>query len=529
MYQIFIVEDELLIRQSIRNVIEKMPGPYALCGEASDGEMALAMMQDLMPDILLTDIRMPFLDGFDLIKNCKAMMPWLKVVIISGFGDFESAQKAISLGVDQYLPKPVRQADLIKVIEEMASQIEKDKSSRGTALPDGLDEEEVLKVLRQHFMRQILYGEADTGKLLERMQRLKMDIMRTHYLVAVSSFDTPNVDHKIIENTVQKALSGTQTLMYSFNFQDRMTILAYDNDPDILTERVYQFLNILRHELQDICPVITTVISSDVRRLGEIPEAFKTATGLMRMVSGVAAGQVINVRDTAQLTANIFRPESPFGEEFQQKLKHASPEDADCLLDEILTSPDGKRFDSTFVRYNGLLTLMRLALQKIARYNPDADEKDIAAQLSAQYDILSAAGSKKKFRETARDLLLQLLSTRKENPGEIKYHHVISQAEQYVKENFCDQNISLISVANHVAMSAAYFSTVFSQTTGRSFISYLTALRIEKAQELLTTTNMKLADIALEVGYNEPNYFSHVFRKTTGITPKEYRAKRGEK
>ena len=75
-------------------------------------------------------------------------------------------------------------------------------------------------------------------------------------------------------------------------------------------------------------------------------------------------------------------------------------------------------------------------------------------------------------------------------------------------------------------MSAAYFSTVFSQTTGRSFISYLTALRIEKAQELLTTTNMKLADIALEVGYNEPNYFSHVFRKTTGITPKEYRAKR---
>ena len=117
MYQIFVVEDELLIRQSIRNVIEGMQGPYAFCGEASDGEIALAMMQDLMPDILLTDIRMPFLDGFELIKNAKSMMPWLKVVIISGFGDFESAQKAISLGVDQYLLKPVRQADLIRVIE----------------------------------------------------------------------------------------------------------------------------------------------------------------------------------------------------------------------------------------------------------------------------------------------------------------------------------------------------------------------------------------------------------------------------
>ena len=522
MYQIFVVEDELLIRQSIRNVIENMPGPYAFCGEASDGEMALAMMQDLMPDILLTDIRMPFLDGFGLIKSAKAMMPWLKIVIISGFGDFESAQKAISLGVDQYLLKPVRQADLVRVIEEMAAQIEKEKSERSAALPEGLDEEEVLKVLRQHFMRQIIYGEEDTGKLLERMQQLKLDMLRTCYLVAVCSFDSPNIDHKILENTVTKVLGETKTLMYYFNNQDRMTILAYDNDLEAMTERVYRFLTILRHELQDICPLITTVISNDVRRLGEISEAYRTAYGLLKTVSGIAAGQVINVQDTAQLAANIFTPDSVFGEDFQQKLKHAVPEDAEALLDSEIAS-DRKRFDSRMIRYNGLLSLMRIAVQKNARYNPEADEKDIAVQISGQYDILSAAGSLKKFRETALGLIRQILSTHKGNTEEIKYHHVISQAEQYVKENFCDQNISLISVANHVAMSAAYFSTVFSQTTGRSFINYLTSLRIDRAKELLTSTNMKLADIALSVGYNEPNYFSHVFRKTVGMTPKEYR------
>ena len=110
MYQIFVVEDELLIRQSIRNTIEQMQGPYSFCGEASDGEMALSIMQDLMPDILITDIRMPFLDGFGLITHAKAMMPWLKVIIISGYGDFEYARKAITLGVDQYLLKPVRPA-----------------------------------------------------------------------------------------------------------------------------------------------------------------------------------------------------------------------------------------------------------------------------------------------------------------------------------------------------------------------------------------------------------------------------------
>ena len=135
MYQIFVVEDELLIRQNIRNMVEKMQGPYAFCGEASDGEMALSMIQELMPDILLTDIRMPFLDGLGLIRHAKAMMPWLKVAIISGYGDFEYAQKAISLGVDQYLLKPVRQAELVQAVEAMAAQIEKTKNTGNTMEP----------------------------------------------------------------------------------------------------------------------------------------------------------------------------------------------------------------------------------------------------------------------------------------------------------------------------------------------------------------------------------------------------------
>ena len=112
---------------------------------------------------------------------------------------------------------------------------------------------------------------------------------------------------------------------------------------------------------------------------------------------------------------------------------------------------------------------------------------------------------------------------KQENPANIKYSHVISRAEKYVAENFCDPNISLISVAKYVGLSSAHFSTVFSQTLGRSFINYLTAMRIERAKELLTTTSLKLSTIAMEIGYNEPNYFSHVFRKVEGITPKEYR------
>ncbi|MBO4837067.1 MAG: helix-turn-helix domain-containing protein [Clostridia bacterium] len=524
MYQIFVVEDELLIRQSIRNAIEHMQGPYAFCGEASDGEMALSMMQDLMPDILLTDIRMPFLDGFGLIRHAKAMMPWLKIAIISGYGDFESAQQAISLGVDQYLLKPVLTADLVRAIEAMAAQIEKSKAARST-LPAGLDEDEVLGALRQAFLRQLLYGGSDTGELLEKARTLQLDIIRSHYLVCVCSFDAPDMDQRVLKNTVHKALNGMDNTMCCFNSLDQMTLLDCDNDPEALNERVYRFINILHHELADVCPVITTVIGDEVQRLGAICDAYKTAAGLLKTVSGIAPGQVINVSDTAQITADILQLNSPFGTAFQQKLQYAGPDDVPRLLDEVLQSPAGEQFDSLLMRYNALIVLLRTAVQMTVRNSPDADEKDIAAQLSSQFNILAAAGSRESFRRTAEELLRRALSVRQETPGEMKYSHVISRAEKYVHDNFCDPNISLISVARHIGMSPAHFCTVFSQIVGRPFIAYLTALRMQRAKELLRGTNMRLSDIAMEIGYNEPNYFSHVFRKTEGMTPKEYRSR----
>ncbi len=525
MYQIFVVEDELLIRQNIRNIIENMQGPYAFCGEASDGEMALSIMQDLMPDIMLTDIRMPFLDGFGLIRHAKAMMPWLKIAIISGYGDFEYAQKAISLGVDQYLLKPVRPAELTRVIEEMAAQIEKSKAARN-AIPGGLDEDEVMQALRQQFMQQLLYDGSDINGLLERAQLLKLDIVRSCYLIAVCSFDSPDTDHRAIRNAALKVLMDTGFPLYYFNDADQMTLLACDNDSEALNERMYRLISILRHELHDLCPVITTVIGNEAQRLGAICDAYKKASSLLKTVSGVAAGMVINAKDTSQVTADIIRLDSPFGEEFQKKLQFAGSRDVPQLLDEALAPPAGNQFESMLIRYNALISLIRTAVYIMSRNNPDADEKKLAEQLNGQFDILSAAGSKNSFRQAAQDILVKALDSRQENPKEVNYQYVIGRAEKYAQENYSDPNISLISAAQHVGMSSAYFSTVFSQTTGRSFIAYLTGLRIERAKELLANTSMKLSDIALEIGYNEPNYFSHVFRKAEGITPKEYRSRR---
>jgi len=520
-YQIFVVEDELLIRQSIRNVIENMSGPFAFCGEASDGEMALSMMQDMMPDIVLTDIRMPFLDGFELIRHARQMMPWLKIVIISGFDDFEYAQKAIALGVDQYLLKPVRAQELTRAIEQMAQQIEVSKAQN--MLPQGYDRDEVQLALKQHLMRQMLYGGAAAGTLLERARSLQLDIVRTHYQVILFSFDYEEMDQRLLQVAVQNVLGKLQIPLYYLGESSKLTLLLYGNDAATLNEQVYQSITILRHEIKELCPTITIVIGSVVRRLSGVCEAYKAAADLLKKVSTVSAGQVIDINDTAQITAEIVGFSGLFGDEFQQKLQYAAAQDVPTLVDEVLEGPAANQFNSVLVRYYALIDILKMTVQMISRVTPGVEEKDAATQLSSRHDLFAASSRRESFRETAVELLTQAVGLKQENLTNMKYSHVISRAEKYVAENFCDPNISLISTARHVGMSPAHFSTVFSQTMGRSFINYLTGMRIERAKELLTSTNQKLASIAMEIGYNEPNYFSHVFRKVEGITPKEYR------
>ena len=521
MYQIFVVEDELLIRQSIRNTIEKMQGPYACCGEASDGEMALSMMQDLMPDILITDIRMPFLDGFGLIRHARAIMPWLKVVVISGYGDFEYTQKAITLDVDQYLLKPVRPADLIQVIEEIASEIEKEKSTPRN--PAGFAEDEVRFALQNHFMQQLLYGGTDTGTLLEQSRTLHLDIIRSNYQVVLCLFDAPGTDLSALRPAARNLLTNTEQILYYFNEADLLTIIFCNNDRDALDERTYLLINILKHELKELCPIITTVIGSKVQRLGEINRAYLDALNMLKKISTVAAGQVINADDTAQITADIVRFSGPFSDTLQQRLQYSSAEDVPALLDEILSEEGGDQFGSTLIRYHALVYLLKVSVHIIADNSPGEDEDAIADRISSSYNIFESSGQYDTFRKTAQEMLQTALATKKSKYVEVKYSHVISLAEKYLLENFCDPNISLLSTAHHVGMSPAHFSTIFSQKLGKTFINYLTSLRMEKAKELLTSTNRKLSEIALDVGYNEPNYFSHVFRKMEGITPKEYR------
>jgi two-component system response regulator YesN len=522
MYKIFIVEDELLIRQNIRNIIESIQGPYVLAGEAADGEMALSMMRDILPDVLITDLRMPFLDGFGLIRHVKAVIPWLKIIIISGYDEFESAQKAISLGVDMYLLKPVRRGELEAAISKVVLRL--DESRRENSATGGFDENERQYALEQHFVSQLLYGSEDTGYVLERARSLGMDVVHPLYKIAMFCFDIHDDKREEFRAQIFRILQEQNIRLFHFNGSDQLTVILCGDNKTALNDKTRQFINIAQDALGSL-GVVTAVAGGIVERLSAIRDSCAAAGAMIKMMRGIGSAEIIDINDTAQIAADIVSFSGVFDGSLYSKLSEAAEEDVPAILDPYLHGADGDKFNSVLFRSYALAEILKTAVSLVCTAKPGTNRKDIAAKLSGSHDIFLACERRDSFENQAVRLLGEAVRLRREGSAQPKHGNIINHAKEYVAENFCDPNISLISTAKFVGMSPAHFSTIFAQTTGTSFINYLTAMRVSRAKELLTRSDMKLSAIAMDIGYNEPNYFSHVFKKVEGITPKEYRNK----
>jgi two-component system response regulator YesN len=393
MYNVFLAEDEIVVREGIRNSIPWEKTPYTLAGEAPDGEIALPMIRDIKPDILVTDIRMPFMDGLALSRIVKKELPWIKIVILSGHDEFDYAREAISVGVEEYLLKPVSAQDMIKTLDRIAKRIDEEK------------------------------------KNLLNIEHLKAQIR-----------------------------SSADALLKIANY-------------------------------------------------GGLPQ---TAGGAAEKEGGLLPGEGFDPSRIPNIDGDMFIT----------RLKYAQKKDIDALLREYTKNAEYD-FDGSGMMASFILGEIIVAASKTAEAL-NGDIKDIAPFSLDQKTLLEITSSRDVFFEKIRSLLEAVIEYRDAHAGG-RYQSVIVKAREYINKNFAAEDISLNSTAAHVGLSPNHLSAVFVQETGENFIEYLTRMRIERAKRLLSATAMKSADIALETGFSDPHYFSFIFKKNTGLSPREYR------
>lgn len=553
MIKVFLVEDEIVMRSGIRNIIPWEREGFSFAGEAGDGELAYPAILKARPDILITDIRMPFMDGLELSERVKRELPDIRIILISGYSDFAYAKEAIRIGVTDYLTKPVTAAGLLETLKHVARKVEEDRRRREMKEQYQKEGEARITLEQQKLFSRILEGGIDGRQIRKEGERLGLDFTASCYqvvLLCVRGLDgeVPNDEDPDGKSPDDESPDGGASdgragvdLEARLGTLDRLIVVKRGMDgymlllgadaPEEMEARFLALQGVITR-LHDTAGIaFFGGVGTVVIRLGEIRDSYQSAA---RAFSGrffMEWNRFVSGTDSPDGAGKLFDIRSLGTEALSQKaivnfLKNGAAGEIDEFVENYYESIGAEHFSSRIFRQyvvmNIAVSLKSFAEEAKIREEfpgmPDAD----AALLSERI------GTKEGFTQFFGGALRMAIALRNRH-AKRRYGAVILDAKRFIGEHYDSADLTLQTVAGRVHMSSSYFSTVFSKETGQTFVEYLTFLRMEKAKELLSCTGMKTIDIAFSVGYRDPHYFGYLFKKLIGQTPKEYRMERREK
>ncbi len=523
MYSVFLVEDEVVVREGLRNSVPWDETDYTLVGEAPDGEMALSILKDVKPDILVTDIRMPFMDGLALARIVKKTQPWIKIVILSGHDEFRYAREAISIGVEEYLLKPVSASDMLKTLDKVAASIEKEKEAL-----DGLERlreraRSTEDMVREKWLCELVTGAADPATAIETGRERGVDLVSRHAAVAIAELAAEGDDFRELGRAKQTILAHAGKTPDVIAFSpgvDRLVFIVKGETPEAVEESAYTLAQGAKFEAERNARCGVSVgIGSTVERVGGLPRSYADAARALKYMAATARRAIVGIGDIQALDeADIARLGT---DPVADRLRYLSRADVEPLVAQYLDMIGENPAKAGFIAYYLLYDIIVAASAIVGEFRGDA--RSVFPAPLHQGRLAETAGSRELFEAEVRRILLAVVESR-EATGRGRGSDMVERAKRYIDENFARPEISLHSVAEHVNASPNHFSAVFSREAGSSFIEYLTAARIGRAKELLAATRLRSADIAYEVGFNDPHYFSFIFKKNAGVTPTEFRS-----
>lgn len=546
MVKVYLVEDEIIIRQSIKNSIDWEKEGYEFVGDASDGELALPVILKEKPDILITDIRMPFMDGLELSRMVKAELPDIKIVILSGYDDFEYAKQAIKIGVAEYLLKPVSSAVLLEHLSEIAEKVRDEREDLALKKVYYQEMQENEELIKMKFLGELISGKMSLADAMEKGKRFHMNLSGPFYRIILFKFIQE--DHVQAEQSEALAEAYEAVGNYvdglkdAFRFQRGVEGWAFlltsvEEDMEAQTERFIEGLK------EVIAPFEALTwfggIGSEAARLRELRYSFREADKAFAGRFVQEPNQIISVEQLNyeqldnEFDANIFGEINQFDQIITRFLSSGSREEVESFVGALFTEISEDHFRSLMIRQYIIMDIYATVLAFCKKLRKDTGADGEAAgqmeSLRENEEILKRAVLTAESVDDIKDyigtLLDHVIELRNTLSGR-RYSDIIRTARKRIEQDYMSEDISLNTVAAEVCMSPSYFSSVFSKEMGKTFIEYLTEVRMEKAKQYLVCSSMKTSEISYEVGYKDPHYFSYIFKKTQGCTPKEYRAAR---
>lgn len=528
LYNVLLVDDEADVLQAMKKKIDWEALGFCLAGTAENGQEALEMAEQLHIDVVMTDIKMPYMDGLTLCKNLKQSYRNMKVIIYSGFDDFEFAREAVHLEAEEYLLKPISAGDMEAAFSKVRKKLDQEYDEYRNLNRLSEYYRKSLPAMREQLVMGILEGRIAGERARAMMETYEICLDSPFYVVAALYMDVNPREEQpqpaqlftlSLKDMVQDYLKN-RTRFFSTAFLDQVIVIFMLDEREEIDQVLYHLDQICKMGFHVLKSSVTAAVGQICANTDALHTSYEEAVNAMEYRSILGSGQVLYINDIEPCSEeNILVTEHEF-----QNLVHAvklgNRDETNAAIAQVMDSIRKEPISPG--QYQLLFMELLSELMKIGRaykLHPNQIFGEHAGSWQELYRMVTVDELEGWLQEVCTNLRHVLRHERRDSAARLT-----EQAKAYIEEHYKESDLSADSLCRCLNVSAAYFSTIFKREVGMSFVAYLTKIRLEHALELLRTTEDKTYIIASRVGYMEPNYFSYVFKKQYGISPSKYRA-----
>lgn len=538
--KVFLVEDEYIVREGIKNNIDWEKNGYDFCGEASDGELAFPMISEKRPDIVITDIRMPFMDGIELSRMIKEEYPEIKIIILSGHEEFEYAKAAIQIGVEEYLLKPINGDELLQVVNRVAQKIKEENESRET-LQEG-EGDENFEYAKRQLLSSLIDDNASLSDAMEQGKKIHLNLMAQCYNIMMLKLQRKNKE----QGFSQRILELYKTMEDTLKEQDGQSIM-FDRAPEgkvILfmgsgEEEIRRNMDVFAGQFREILPEYEDVtyfgsVGVPVMRLRELGESYEAASHGFSYRFLTEPNQIVDNHTVFDQTRNEKKFSCSIGsvdiqnldkQKIESFLKGGEMDEIHFFVEEYMKNTGDAGKNSMIFRQYIVMDMFFAASHFLTQITDGREQ--LGEPFESPEQMQKIVSDLEATVVYIKELFTKVMQVRDAQTTEHN-SDVVENAKKYISENYHDEELTLNTIAHEVNVSPNHLSAMFSQKTGQTFVKYLTDVRMHRAKELLKCTSKRSNEICEEVGYRDPHYFSHLFKKNVGCSPIQYRERGGK-
>lgn len=532
MYRVLIVDDEKIVRIALKTLIQWEEYGFIVVGGAPDGLSAFAMIEKHSPEVLITDLRMPKMDGIALIKKLKENGYTGKIIVLSNYGEFELVKEAMRLGIYDYILKLTLKSDeFIAMMQKIAAEISEEKHKSEKELVEKISLDESRQALKSIFFKELLTEEVldpEEASKSAKLLGIECDYENFYLLYILfappesSDANGPVNDRKLLSSSVSNIIfeilghkPGMEVVEMG---PDRSAVIIPAGEASALIDKAYQSaVNISRSIKTYLNINVSIVVSKEFQGLTGMREMFRLCTeyanarfydgfgSIIRMDHSLKKG---NSNALTNLTIKTRKS-------LQRSLEFSEPEEALKEIDRYLCSVAEGSFEASELKKQ-----VSLLLDELEKDLLESDTEENAPLKKCKEEIQRAEtiiALKSGFANAVKCLSREIEEERKQ-----RHRKEITHITEYLNKNY-GRKISLDNIAKQVNLNKSYLCRMFKKETGQSLMNYLNNIRMEKAGEFLKQVDASVKEAAAAVGVGDPFYFCKIFIKYHGISPTDYK------